>query len=178
VAYYVDRPVAPQTPAALRSVLSEYVPEYMIPSAWVRLDALPLSANGKVDRKALPLPDVSAAAAQEFHAPRTPTESALAKIWAEVLHLERIGIDDDLFKLGADSIHLFQITARVNKQGFRLAAKQLLQHRTIAELAKSIDASEAAAADPSRVLSLSSLGRFRRPSLPFDGNLKSEISTG
>ncbi|MGP6156223.1 MAG: amino acid adenylation domain-containing protein [Vulcanimicrobiaceae bacterium] len=169
VVYFVERPNAPQSPAALSAALGQYVPEYMIPSAWVRLDTLPLSANGKIDRKALPAPDVTAAAAaEEFEAPRTPTEVALAKIWAEVLHLERIGIKDDLFKLGADSIHLFKITARANKQGIRLAAKQLLQHRSIADLAATLEASEAAATDPNRVLPLSSLGRFRRPVLSFD----------
>jgi amino acid adenylation domain-containing protein len=177
VAYYVERPSAPQAPDALSAVLGEFVPEYMIPSAWVRLDALPLSSNGKIDRKALPVPDVAAAVTEEYQAPRTPAEIVLAKIWSDVLHLERVGTRDDLFKLGADSIHLFQITARANKQGIRLAAKQLLQHRSIAELASILDANEAAATDPTRVLPLSSLARFRRPGPSFDQG-HSESSAG
>jgi aryl carrier-like protein len=110
----------------------------MIPSAWVRLDALPTSTNGKLDRAALPAPQIDEAATA-FAAPTTPLEITLAEIWADVLKLDRVDIGTDLFALGADSINLFQITARAHREGVPLMAKQLLKHRTIAELAKFLE---------------------------------------
>ena len=103
----------------------------MIPTAWVPLEQLPLSPHGKLDRTALPPPDMNGAADEEFVAPRTPTEICLAGIWAEVLHLPRVGANMDLLRLGADSIQLFQIIARSTREGFRLTARQLLQQRTL-----------------------------------------------
>ncbi len=139
VAYFVERPEWPQTAAALRALAAEHLPEYMIPALWMRLPALPLSANGKLDRAALPVPDAAAREADTYAAPRTATELTLAAIWAEILPVERVGIDDDIFSLGADSIHIFRITARANKAGLPLAAKQLMRHRTIAALGAYLD---------------------------------------
>jgi aryl carrier-like protein len=137
----------------------------MLPSALVALPALPYTPNGKIDRKALPAPKINdgvgVAAAGKVRAPRTPTESALAEIWTEVLHLERVGIDDDLVKLGADSIAIFQIVARTNKHGMRVAKHVLRPDTTIAELACWIDGHEAAA-DASRFVPVAPAGRFRR----------------
>ena len=107
----------------------------MIPSIWVRLDSLPMTPNGKLDRAALPAPDITAPQEQAFAAPKTPLEESLASIWAEVLKLDRVSRDSDLFSLGANSIHLFQIAARANRKGIRLSARQLLDHRTVAALA-------------------------------------------
>lgn len=143
VAYYVERPEWPQTPATLRAALSAEVPEYMIPAQYVRLDALPLSPNGKVDRAALPAPELTAPQEAEFRQPRTATEEVLAQIWAETLQRERIGVSDDIFALGADSIHIFRITARANKQGLKFAAKQLIRHRTVSALAEFLDSTKA-----------------------------------
>jgi amino acid adenylation domain-containing protein len=161
VAYYVESGSA-LAPDALHNALSEQLPDYMIPSAWVRLDALPVSPNGKLDRGALPVPDFAPAASEEFVAPTTPTEIALAKIFAEVLHLGQVSANADLLKLGADSIQLFQITARANRSGIKLSAKQLLQHRNAAALAALVDAGEgdtsATAGDPK----LPSLRQFQR----------------
>jgi aryl carrier-like protein len=86
----------------------------------------------------LPAPEPSEPTA-EFRAPVTATEIALAHIWSEVLRVERVGLDDDFFSLGGDSIHLFQITARANQSGFRLAAKDLLRNSTLAALARRLD---------------------------------------
>src|SRR5581483_6486319 len=83
----------------LRSHLQERLPEYMVPSAFVVLDALPLSPNGKVDRKALPAPDRARPDAEEFVGPRTPTEQSLAGVWSEVLGVERVGVHDNFFDL-------------------------------------------------------------------------------
>ncbi len=121
--------------AVVRTRLAEDLPDYMIPSIWVRLDCLPMTPNGKLDRAALPAPDVTAPQEQAFAAPKTPLEESLALIWAGVLKLDRVSRDSDLFSLGADSIHLFQIAARANRNGIRVSARQLLDHRTVAALA-------------------------------------------
>jgi aryl carrier-like protein len=134
---------------ALRAKLAEDLPDYMIPSVWVRLDSLPVTPNGKLDRAALPAPDIAAPQEQTFVAPKTPLEEQLASIWAEVLKVDRVSRDTDLLSLGADSIHLFQVAARANRQGIRLSARQLLTHRTVAALAAALETEgEATSAAP------------------------------
>jgi aryl carrier-like protein len=103
----------------------------------------------------LPVPELPAASDADFAAPQSAIEIALAEIWRDVLKLERVSVTDDLFALGADSINLFQITARANREGLALMAKQLLQHRTIGELAASLEATAAEGLRPA----------FERPSL-------------
>ena len=123
------------TVTAIREFLTGKLPDYMLPSVVVRLEAMPLTPNGKVDRSALPAPDAaSIAPAKEFAPPRTGQEKTLAEIWSGVLRLERVGIWDDLFELGADSLHIFQIAARANKAGMRIAPAMFLRYRTIADL--------------------------------------------
>ncbi len=162
VAYYVQKPDVFRTPEALRALLSEDMPEYMIPSAWVPLDALPLSPNGKLDRAALPVPDAMLITKEEFVEPTTPTEVALTKIFGEVLNLERVGATSDLLKLGADSIQLFQITARANRAGLKITARQLLQHRNAAALAAVADLGGETYSVAEAKSSLPSLGQFKR----------------
>jgi amino acid adenylation domain-containing protein len=160
VAYYVERPERPaQTPAALWNLLEDELPAYMIPTAWVKLDALPLTPNGKLDRARLPAPDDSATTERAYVAPKTPTEEALARIWAEVLHRDRISTADDLLHLGADSIQVFQIAARANRDGINLTAKQLMQSRTIAAVAEQCSATGPQA---SKDQDLPSLSQFKR----------------
>jgi aryl carrier-like protein len=121
----------------------------MVPARIVVLGALPRTPNGKVDRHALPQTagdqttpvDRTESATT---APHTPTELALAQIWAEILHLDRVSTGDEIFSLGADSLHIFRIVARANKQGLRLTAKVLMRHRTIAAIARYIDQAPAA----------------------------------
>jgi aryl carrier-like protein len=161
VAYYVEAGGV-LTADGLRAALAEDLPEYMIPSAWVRLDALPLSPNGKLDRTVLPVPDSAPAVGEEFLAPSTPTEIALARIFAEVLHLGQVSADADLLKLGADSIQLFQITARANRSGIKISAKQLLQHRTAVALAALVDAGDSEAVATAGDPKLPSLRQFQR----------------
>jgi aryl carrier-like protein len=97
---------------------------------------LPLTANGKLDRKALPLPDTSRPELESlFVAPRTPQEQTLAGIWMQVLHLDQVGVYDNFFELGGDSIRSIQIIAKANQAGLRLTPQDLFQHQTIAELA-------------------------------------------
>ena len=134
VAYIVSVSPTLLNCSILRSFLKEKLPEYMIPGAFVMLDALPLTLNGKVDRRALPTPE-KAEQAEGFVTPRTPVEAILAKIWVEVLGVKQVGIHDNFFQLGGDSILNIQIVARANQAGLKLTPKQLFQHQTIAELA-------------------------------------------
>jgi amino acid adenylation domain-containing protein len=144
------------------SALADELPDYMIPSAWVRLERLPVSINGKLDRAALPMPQVEALVAEDYEPPATPLEVTLASIWADVLQLERVGRNDDLFRLGADSIHVFQIAARASKCGIVCSAKHVLKHRTVAALAAALEVAEQTASDRRPALSLRD---FRRSSL-------------
>ncbi|HEX2190746.1 MAG TPA: non-ribosomal peptide synthetase, partial [Longimicrobiaceae bacterium] len=112
VAYYVGAEGAEAE--TLRAHLSKRLPEYMVPAAYVRLEALPLTPNGKVDRRALPAPD-GAPARGRYAAPRTPVEEVLAGIWAEVLRLERVGVEDGFFELGGHSLLAARVVSRVRQ---------------------------------------------------------------
>lgn len=124
----------------LRSRLKEKLPDYMIPSAFVVLDALPLTPNGKIDRKALPAPAQSRPELDEtFSAPRTPVEELLVNIWANVLKLDKVGIHDNFFELGGHSLLATQVVSRV-RQAFQmeLPLRTLFEKQTVDELAKAI----------------------------------------
>jgi amino acid adenylation domain-containing protein len=162
VAYYVEKADNSLNAEGLRALLAEDMPEYMIPSAWVRLDALPLSPNGKLDRAALPLPDTTQATNEEFVEPKTANEVALTKIFGEVLNLDRVGATSDLLKMGADSIQLFQITARANRAGIKITARQLLQHRNAVALGAVAELGTDASATAGAASTLPSLGQFKR----------------
>ena len=105
---------------------------------FVALEELPLTPNGKLDRKALPAPDLSAAAAAGYVAPRTDAEAVLAAIWAEVLGVERVGVEDNFFELGGDSILSIQVVSRARQAGFGLMPRDLFLHRTVASLAANV----------------------------------------
>jgi len=120
----------------VRSYLSARLPEYMLPTLFVPLDALPLLPNGKVDRRRLPTPQEAEAATRTgFVAPRNETERILADIWAKVLGIERVGINDNFFALGGDSILSIQVIARAGQAGLHLTPRQLFQAPTVAGLA-------------------------------------------
>lgn len=127
-------------PAELRAVLARELPDYMVPTAWVGLPALPLNSSGKLDRAALPAPDAhSTARAQAGKTmPRSPVEETLTRIWSEVLRRDDIGVEDDLFDLGADSLSIFQITGRARREGLKLAARDFFRNRTIARVVASM----------------------------------------
>jgi len=119
-----------------RNWIAASLPEYMIPSIFVPLPALPRTPNGKVDRKALVRLDTLNLPAQNlFIPPRNEPEAKLAALCSEVLQIDRLSVHDSLFDLGADSIHLFQIIARAAQLGITLAPKQILRLRTVAALA-------------------------------------------
>ncbi|WP_328928131.1 non-ribosomal peptide synthase/polyketide synthase [Streptomyces sp. NBC_00190] len=140
--------------AGLRSFAAESLPDYMMPTAFVVMDALPLNANGKVDRKALPAPDPEAAASTEYTAPRTERERILADVWAAVLGLPRVGVHDNFFELGGDSILTIQVVSRAREAGLAISPKQLFKAPTVAGLAELVteagqpDEPAAAAAPP------------------------------
>jgi amino acid adenylation domain-containing protein len=102
--------------AALRAALLRQLPEYMVPAAFVMLDALPLTSNGKLDRKALPAPDATALIGREYEAPQGEIEEMLAEIWRELLRVERVGRDDSFFELGGHSLLAVQMQARIREE--------------------------------------------------------------
>ncbi len=125
----------------MRSFLSLTLPAYMMPAHFIRMESFSLNATGKVDRSALPLPDTSrTGAAGEYVAPRNAAEELLADAWAKVLGVEQVGIHDNFFDLGGDSILNIQIVARAAKAGLEFTPGLLFQHPTVAELAVNIDA--------------------------------------
>ncbi|NET44012.1 non-ribosomal peptide synthetase [Okeania sp. SIO2B3] len=119
----------------MRQFLQEQVPDYMVPSAFVRLDAIPLTPNGKVDRKALPQPDRNLMQTEEFVAPSNTIEKTLASIWQDILNLQKVGIHDNFFELGGDSIISIQVVARAQEADISITVKQVLECQTIAKLA-------------------------------------------
>ncbi len=136
----------------LRRYLQERLPEYMVPQAMVVMEKLPLNANGKVDRRALPAPDGARQdQAGAFVAPRNAIERILAGIWASVLRLDKIGVHDNFFELGGDSILAIQIISRANQAGISLSPRQLLERQTIAELAAVAEEAQAAKAEQGTV---------------------------
>lgn len=139
VAYYVA--AEPVEVEALRTHLAQRLPEYMIPVAFVDLDALPLTPSGKVDRKALPAPGGDAYRTRSYEAPQGDVEEALAGIWVEVLRRDRVGVHDDFFDLGGHSLLATQVMSRVARDmGVDLPLRTLFESPTVAELAVRIDA--------------------------------------
>ncbi len=139
MAYAVSSNAKPDT-EALHTFLRAFLTEHMVPSIFMWLDELPLNANGKIDRKALLAPHFVASQSRVFVAPRTPTESVLAGIWAEVLNLKRIGVHDNFFELGGHSLLVTQLLSRIHGQfQLRIPLRVLFEATTIARLAEVIE---------------------------------------
>ncbi len=138
VAYYV--PNGAVQVSELRGHASSALPEHMVPTAFVALDRLPLNANGKLDRVALPAPERDAVTSTEYIAPRTETEEAIAAIWADELDVDRVGVEDSFFALGGDSIRSLRITSRT-KAAFDvdLSPRDVLTARTVSGLADLVE---------------------------------------
>ena len=133
VAYVVPQANSELDSPLLREALGQKLPDYMVPGVVVILDALPLNANGKVDRKALPEPDL--ASGLQYEPPQGEVEEALAKIWSEILGVEQVGRHDNFFELGGDSILSLQIVSRLQRAGWMVTPRQVFEHQSIAELA-------------------------------------------
>ncbi|MEV5427837.1 non-ribosomal peptide synthase/polyketide synthase [Streptomyces sp. NPDC052701] len=141
LAAYVVPAAGAARPAAsgLREACRRVLPEHMVPSSFTVLDALPLTTSGKLDRRALPAPDVDTASRErEFTAPRTPEEETLAGIWSEVLGVRRVGVTDNFFELGGDSILGIQAVSRARAAGLHLSSQDVFRHQTVADLAAAV----------------------------------------
>ncbi|HYO56779.1 condensation domain-containing protein, partial [Archangium sp.] len=141
VAYVVPEPARDADAAVLRAFLKERLPEYMVPAAFVSMDALPLTPNGKVDRRALPVPEEAQAGAEaSFVAPRTAIEEMVAGIWAQVLGLERVSANANFFELGGHSLVAMRVISRL-RETFKveLPVRSLFEAPTVAGLARSIE---------------------------------------
>ncbi|HGT7943442.1 TPA: non-ribosomal peptide synthase/polyketide synthase [Pseudomonas aeruginosa] len=128
----------------LAAHLATSLPEYMVPAQWLALERMPLSPNGKLDRKALPAPEVSVAQAG-YSAPRNAVERTLAEIWQDLLGVEQVGLDDNFFSLGGDSIVSIQVVSRARQAGLQLSPRDLFQHQNIRSLALAAKAGAATA---------------------------------
>jgi len=129
------------TTEKLTAWLGAQLPEYMVPSAIVLLEALPLTANGKVDKAQLPAPEGGVADEDRHVAPRTPTEQTVAKIWQDVLKKERVGVTDSFLDLGGHSLLAIRVLGRISKElGVRLALRALFETPTVEKVAAIIDA--------------------------------------
>jgi amino acid adenylation domain-containing protein len=143
VAYVVPYPEKIPTISELRQFLSRNLPLYMVPQAFVFLDFLPLTPNRKVDRRALPAPDLSSNRTDKYVAPRTPTEEMLAQIWAQVLKVEQVGIHDNFFEIGGHSLLATQLVSRIRSHfQVELPLRSLFAAATVAQLADLIGQSQ------------------------------------
>jgi amino acid adenylation domain-containing protein/non-ribosomal peptide synthase protein (TIGR01720 family) len=136
VAYLITTSAQIFSTETLHAHLKHRLPDYMLPSAFVYLDTFPLTANGKLDRKALPAPTWSPNLGLCYVAPQMPIEKTLVNVWQDLLNLEQIGINDNFFALGGDSILSIQVVSRARQLGILITPKQLFQHQTIAALAQ------------------------------------------
>jgi amino acid adenylation domain-containing protein len=138
VAYFV--PDKPTTASELRDHTAEVLPDHMVPAAFVALESMPLTVSGKLDRVALPAPERDAVTSREYVAPRTETEEAIAAIWADVLGVGEVGVEDSFFALGGDSIRGLHITSRTKAAfGVDLSPRDVLTARTVSALAELVE---------------------------------------
>jgi acyl-CoA synthetase (AMP-forming)/AMP-acid ligase II/acyl carrier protein len=146
--------------AELRAHLSERLPDYMVPAAFVRMERFPLTPSVKLDRKALPDPEGDAYAAREYEAPADETEEALAGIWAEVLRVDRVGRRDDFFALGGHSLSAVRVVSRVRQElGVDVALRELFARPVLKDFAQEILDAQLAQFDPEALAQLVALAR-------------------
>jgi acyl carrier protein len=138
VAYVVPRSGSPLDTELLREFVQQKLPAYMVPSRFIVLDRFPLTSNGKVDRRALPAPELTSAPAGESSAlPRTPLEKTIANIWCEILGRSQLGTDEDFFRLGGHSLLATQVISRITKScGVELPVLAIFEAPTVAKLAE------------------------------------------
>ncbi|HEX2203634.1 MAG TPA: phosphopantetheine-binding protein, partial [Longimicrobium sp.] len=150
----------PASPAELRAAVREVLPEPMVPSAFVWMDAFPLTPSGKLDRRALPEPGGVRPEVAEYVAPRTPAEEALAAIWREVLGVERVGVHDRFFDLGGHSLLATQVVSRIQRAlGLALPLRALFEAPTVAALAERLPAAAPGDGDADRIRPLARRSR-------------------
>ncbi len=170
VAYVTAEPGSELSAAQLRRAVSSMLPDYMIPSAFVQMQALPLTPNGKLDRKGLPLPDAAAFVARDYEAPEGETEQRLARIWAELLQLERVGPRDNFFELGGDSLAALRLMARVRSVfGVQIGLAALFPAPTLRQLARRVSKAEKQS-EPWKFIELQPLGE-RTPIIAINNGM-------
>ena len=140
IAYYTSHDAPSVTPEALHHHLSQQLPDYMVPSAWVPLTAIPLTANGKVDRQALPTPAAALHRQAAFEAAHTDMEQRLAALWQQLLHVDRVGRHDDFFALGGHSLMAVRFVNEAQQQGITIPLSMLFSSSRLSELAAQLDA--------------------------------------
>jgi amino acid adenylation domain-containing protein len=138
-AYLVCRAGFELDPKALRRGLAQRLPEHMIPSAFVSLAAMPLQPNGKLDRHALPIPGDESRSSSSYEAPQGHKEEAIAAIWSDLLHIERVGRHDGFFELGGNSLLLIDVIEQLRLQGWRVEARSIFDQPTVAGLGAVIE---------------------------------------
>jgi amino acid adenylation domain-containing protein len=148
VAYYTVSEQSSVGAQELRAHVAAKLPEYMVPSAYVKLESLPLTPNGKLNRKALPAPEGDAYGVRQYEAPRGAIEELLAGIWAELLHLKRVGRHDNFFELGGHSLMAVTLVERLAQAGLKGDVRALFATPTLAELAASFDTNAPALETP------------------------------
>lgn len=151
----------------LREYLRARLPEYMVPAAVVFLSEMPLTNNGKLDRRALPAPE-EIGEQESYVAPRTAIEELLCGIWSEVLGVEQVGVESNFFSLGGDSIRSIQVRANAQSVGLNFTVQQLFRHQTIAELAAEISKSEPGYVPTPQTSPFSLISETDRQKLPDD----------
>ncbi|MFF1909959.1 amino acid adenylation domain-containing protein, partial [Kitasatospora sp. NPDC058218] len=180
VAYVVPTD-GPVDTAELRAHLARLLPEYMVPTAYVAIEAIPLSNSGKVDHRALPAPDLDAFTTGGYTAPRTPVEERLAAVWAEVLGLAQVGVEDSFFDLGGDSIRAVRLVGALRAAGYDITIPDIFQQRTIAALATTLPGNTTGTSLITAVEPFALIGDEDRTALPsdvVDAYPLSQIQTG
>ncbi|HVQ95878.1 MAG TPA: amino acid adenylation domain-containing protein, partial [Mycobacteriales bacterium] len=181
VAYLVPADGVAPAPAELRAALARTLPEYMVPAVFVPIGALPLTVNGKLDRRALPAPDRAAQRAErEFVAPRTPVEERVAAIWRQALGLDTVGVTDGFFDLGGDSIRAVSLVGALRTAGFDLSVRDVFERGTVAGLAELLTGRVAPVAAPTVApfALLSDVDRGRLPADAVDAYPLSQVQLG
>ncbi|KAF9347555.1 hypothetical protein BGX34_003024, partial [Mortierella sp. NVP85] len=172
VAYVVAKP-EDQLVNTLRSHLASCLPHYMIPAAIVRLDTLPLTTSDKVDRKALPAPDSSALARQDYEEPQGEIETYLAQIWAELLSVDRVSRSDDFFALGGHSLLVTRMLIRLRQSGFTVSVSTVYQSPVLSILAQSLGKHQSESIPPNLITPQTT--KLRPEMLPLISLSQSEI---
>ncbi|WP_249605195.1 non-ribosomal peptide synthetase [Chromobacterium sp. IRSSSOUMB001] len=175
VAYAVPAAGAEADVARWRDAMAARLPDYMVPAAWVALDALPLTPNGKLDRRALPAPELTLA---EHREPVTEKEKLLAEAFAQTLGLERVGLDDSFFNLGGDSLLALRLKGLALKAGISFELANLFEHHTVALLAAHAEQATAAAAPAEPFSLLDPADRRRLPPDAVDAYPLSQLQQG
>ncbi|HEX8545004.1 MAG TPA: non-ribosomal peptide synthetase [Pseudomonas sp.] len=156
VGYVVGEGDTAELRDALRTHLHSQLPDYMVPAQLILLDSMPLTANGKLDRRALPAPDPEHNR-QQFIAPQSELEQALAAIWRDVLNVERVGLVDNFFELGGDSILSIQVVSRARQAGIHFSPRDMFQHQTVQTLASVATRAEQILAEQGPILGAAKL---------------------